>query len=337
MLGRGLRRLAIGTAGAGAAGGAAAYGVAQYGDEDARRSLTISAVGTLCRLFLRGLYDFTVHDGHHLDQALARPKGTALLSVSNHVATIDDPHVLSSIVPYRTLLHGASEMRWGVCASDVCFRPGSQISRLTSYAKVLPIQRQGGIWQRELDAIIQKLREGGWVHYFPEGKIRQDGRIHPFRRGVGRIAASVGEGDETLQVLPFYHTGADKIQPTTPSSSTIFTLPTLGHEVHVIFGAPVDLSRLLALRTQPPFDRRPELLYEVIAHTLEEEVRALRDELHRRLGRPPFDLREGGSFDQDQPKVWQPGEGTLAAGSAAEGHAQPTAPAPTPISSTQAR
>ena len=35
---------------------------------------------------------------------------------------------------------------------------------------------------------------------------------------------------------------------------------------------------------EPPFDQQPTLLYEVIAHTLEEEVRALRTELHRRLG-----------------------------------------------------
>ena len=31
------------------------------------------------------------------------------------------------------------------------------------------------------------------VHYFPEGKIRQDGRLHPFRRGVGRLVASIDD------------------------------------------------------------------------------------------------------------------------------------------------
>ena len=92
---------------------------------------------------------------------------TALLSVSNHVATIDDPHLLASIVPLRTLLHGASEMRWGVCADDVCFRPGTALCRLADAAKVLPIRRGAGIWQPELDAIIEKLRGGEWVHYEP--------------------------------------------------------------------------------------------------------------------------------------------------------------------------
>mmetsp|Transcript_17940 Transcript_17940/g.45885 ORF Transcript_17940/g.45885 Transcript_17940/m.45885 type:complete len:329 (-) Transcript_17940:299-1285(-) len=314
MLRTGLRRLAIGAAGASTAGAAAAYGVAQYGDDESRQSLAIGTVGLLCRAFLRGMNNMTVHDSHHLDHALARPKGAALLSVSNHIATIDDPHLLTSIVPYGTLLRGASEMRWGVCASDVCFRPGSLLERLADCAKVLPIQRDGGVWQSELDAIIGKLRAGGWVHYFPEGKIRQDGRVHPFRRGVGRLAASVDDDSDSLIVLPFYHTGTDRIQPTTPTAKTVFVRPTLGSEVHVIFGAPIDLSEVLALRTQPPFDRRPELLYEVIAHTLEEEVRELRNELHRRLDWPPFALPEGGSFDEDRPKRWQPGEGSLAAG-----------------------
>ena len=163
-------------------------------------------------------------------------------------------------------------------------------------SKALPIVRGGGIWQKELDTIIAKLQQGDWVHYFPEGKIRQDGRIHPFRRGVGRLVASVEE-PQRLQVLPFYHVGLDRVQPTTPGSTSILSRPQLGTHIHVIFGEPVDLSHLLQLRGEPPFDQQPTLLYEVIAHTLEEEVRALRTELHRRLGGelgavPP----EGGDF-----------------------------------------
>ena len=53
----------------------------------------------------------------------------------------------------------------------------------------------------------------------------------------------------------------------------------------------------MALLSDPPFDTRPELLFEVIAHTLEEEVRTLRTELHRRLGINPPIPPEGGSFD----------------------------------------
>ena len=174
-------------------------------------------------------------------------------------------------------------MRWGVCAHDVCFRPGSLLQRWADSAQVLPVRRGGGVWQLELESVIAKLRGGGWVHYFPEGTIRQDGAVRQFRRGVGRLVAAIREPAD-LRVQPFYHTGCEVLQPTTPTSQSIFSRPNLGTHIHVIFGPPLDLSPLLALRGEPPFDKRPELLYEMIAHTLEEEVRRLKHELDRRIG-----------------------------------------------------
>lgn len=279
--------------------------MAAYVDDEWRKSVAISSVGMACRLFIRAPNNLQLHEAHHLERALMRPKGAALLSVSNHIATIDDPHLLSSIVPLKTLLFGgASEMRWGVCADDVCFRPGTLLNRFADAAKVLPIRRGAGIWQPEVDAVVSKLKDdGAWVHYFPEGKIRQDGRVHPFRRGVGRIVAEASDDDghAKLTVLPFYHTGTDRLQPTDPHRTAIFSKPNFGQDLHVIFGAPVDLSHLLALRRAPPFDTDPTLLYEVIAHTMEEEVRHLRDLLHAKLGIAPTFPREGGCFDLDAP------------------------------------
>ena len=138
-----------------------ATGGAAYIDEDIRKSVAIATVGSVCRLFIRGGNQLHMHESQHLERALHRPKGIALLSVSNHIATVDDPHLLASIVPFDTLMHGRSEMRWGVCGDDVCFRPGTMLCRFADAAKVLPIRRGAGIWQPELDAIIQKLRDGG--------------------------------------------------------------------------------------------------------------------------------------------------------------------------------
>ena len=59
--------------------------------------------------------------------------------------------------------------------------------------QVLPVRRGAGVWQPELDTVVAKLRGGQWVHYFPEVKIRQDGHVHLFRRGVGRLVAAVSE------------------------------------------------------------------------------------------------------------------------------------------------
>ena len=149
------RALAASTAAAGAAT------TAVYYDDEWRRSLLISGMGSFCRFLIRGTNQLRLHDAHHLEQGLQRPSGTALLSVSNHIATVDDPHLLASIVPLRTLAN-AKEMRWGVCGDDVCFRPGTTLCRLSDAAKVLPIRRGGGVWQPELDVIIQKLRDGDW-------------------------------------------------------------------------------------------------------------------------------------------------------------------------------
>ena len=96
------------------------------------------------------------------------------------------------------------------------------------------------------------------------------------------------------------------LQPTTPTSKSVFSWPNMGSDIHVIFGEPVDLSELLALRTSPPFDRRPELLYEVIAHTLEERVRSLRGELHAKLGISPHIPPEAGSFENGDGAVLHP-------------------------------
>lgn len=208
---------------------------AAYYDERVRRRIVIPVVGGTARVFVRGANNLTLHDEHHLHEALRRPAGTAMLSVSNHISTMDDPGMLAAIVPLGTLLD-PDAMRWGVCASDVCFKPGSWIQRCASTAKVMPVRRGGGVWQAELDAIVAKLRAGDWVHYFPEGTIRQDGRIRMFRRGVGRLVAAVPEPG-ALVVLPFYHVGADKVQPTTQTAASVFSAPNLGTPIHVIFGA----------------------------------------------------------------------------------------------------
>ena len=74
-----------------------------YYDERLRRQLVIPVVGGTARLFVRGANKLTVHDVHHLHDGLQRPAGVGMLSVSNHISTMDDPGLLSSIVPLGVL------------------------------------------------------------------------------------------------------------------------------------------------------------------------------------------------------------------------------------------
>lgn len=45
-----------------------------------------------------------IHGEEHLQQALQREKGQPLITVSNHVGSIDDPLVIASIVPSAAML-----------------------------------------------------------------------------------------------------------------------------------------------------------------------------------------------------------------------------------------
>ena len=146
-----------------AAGASSLLATAAYYDERLRRQIVIPVVGGAARLFVRAGNDLTLHDAHHLHAGLQRPAGTGMLTVSNHISTMDDPGLLAAIVPLSTLCD-PDAMRWGVCAEDVCFRPGSWIERCASAAKVLPVVRGGGVRQPQLECVAAKLQAGQWVH-----------------------------------------------------------------------------------------------------------------------------------------------------------------------------
>lgn len=41
----------------------------------------------------------------------------------------------------------------------------------------MPIQRGGGIDQKQLQDFARRVAAGGWVHVFPEGKVSQTGKL----------------------------------------------------------------------------------------------------------------------------------------------------------------
>lgn len=138
--------------------GTAAVGVGCYCSDDFKRTVAVATIGSFCRLVMRSASKITLHDEHHFHSCLERPKGVGLLTVSNHKATCDDPGLIAAIVPPRLLLRGSSEMRWATCAKDVCFKPGSWLNVFADAAKTLPVVRGGGVWQPELDAMVESAR-----------------------------------------------------------------------------------------------------------------------------------------------------------------------------------
>lgn len=67
------------------------------------------------------------------------------IQVSNHVASMDDPLVIASLLPPSVLLD-ARNLRWTLCATDRCFK-NPVTSAFFRSVKVLPVSRGDGIYQ----------------------------------------------------------------------------------------------------------------------------------------------------------------------------------------------
>lgn len=105
----------------------------------------------------------------------------------------------------------AAPLRWTLCATDRCFKTGALVPFFRA-AKVLPVQRGGGMAQAGMAAAEDRLRRGDWVHIFPEGTRSRDGTMGPVRKGVGRLVAACG-GELPPLVVPFVHLGMEEVMP----------------------------------------------------------------------------------------------------------------------------
>ena len=151
-----------------------------------------------------------------------RPGG--ILSFSNHVSLFDDPLLISNLGQTRY-----KQVRWMPADHKNFF--GSRLKGfIYGGGKCVPIIRGGGLEQPGFAFLLERLRDGDWVHIFPEGGRTRDpdGLLStPFKRGIGRLMA---EGKPTL--MPFYHHGMGEILPIGKA------LPRMGRKVKVHFGSP---------------------------------------------------------------------------------------------------
>lgn len=213
-----------------------------YAEEESKitrmlQAVAVPVLGNVCHVFMHGLNRVQVYGAEKLLNAVqSKSKDKPLITVSNHVASMDDPLVIASLLPPRVLMD-AQNLRWTLCASDRCFKNPATSAFFRS-VKVLPVSRGDGIYQKGLDMAISKLNNGGWVHIFPEGSRSRDGgkSIGTAKRGVGRL---VLDADKTPIVVPFVHTGMQEIMPIGAS------FPRIGKTVTVLIGDPIELDDLL--------------------------------------------------------------------------------------------
>lgn len=231
------------------------------------QALAVPVLGNACHVFMHGLNHVQIYGAEKLHMALLqRPQGKPLITVSNHVAAVDDPLLIASLLPPSVMLD-ARNIRWTLCATDRCFK-NPVLSTFFSCVKVLPVARGDGIYQKGMDMAISKLNNGGWVHIFPEGSRSRDGgrTMGSPKRGIGRL---VMDADNIPLVVPIVHTGMQDIMPI----GTHF--PKVGKKVTVIIGDPIPLDDLAIGKDEAQHDTRG-VLYDAVSSRIGQRLQELK-------------------------------------------------------------
>ncbi|KAG1715962.1 hypothetical protein ID866_1186 [Astraeus odoratus] len=222
----------------------------------------ITATGLTCKAFLNsGLCSITISNLSVLLDALQcetrRHRGQGVVTVSNHLSTLDDPVVWGAL-PARFYLSPHTN-RWVLGASDIIFT-NLVFSAFFHQGQVIETFRGKGVFQPALDTAIDKLNNGHWVHLFSEGAVRQpasypqiNGVTHlpRFKWGIGRILMDT---DILPVIIPMWLTGFDKLMPEGRRFPYKF-FPKLGVRLGVAFGNPIPPEKITALLNDPWHDR----------------------------------------------------------------------------------
>jgi long-chain acyl-CoA synthetase len=189
-------------------------------------------------------------------------KGPVLV-VSNHVIYLDVGFVLAAL-PMR-LRHRLAVAMGGERLAEMRRPPGdwfflrrwlgrAKYFLVVSLFNVFPLPKSSGF--RESFRFAGDLADRGWsVLVFPEGDLTPDGKLQPFRAGIGLLAENLN-----LPVVPLRIGGAYEIR----EAHSLFNRP---GRIRVHIGAPMKF----------PADSDPQ----EIARELERRVAALGDEVEK--------------------------------------------------------
>ncbi|KAF8660348.1 hypothetical protein HU200_057928 [Digitaria exilis] len=217
------------------------------------RAAVFAAVGAFAKVYASLLNTTTVHNADALLRLVsARAPGTPLLTVSNHMSTVDDP-LMWGFKGFPT--SDAKLGRWVLTAEDICFR-NVVMSYMFRLGKCVPITRGGGIYQEHMNEALDVLINGGWVwlHSFPEGKIAQDDQ--PIRRLKWGTASLIVRAPITPIVLPIVHSGFEKVMPEELFFGRRPPVPLCSKKIDIIVGEPIefDMARLKQAASMVPHD-----------------------------------------------------------------------------------
>ncbi|XP_010921824.1 uncharacterized protein [Elaeis guineensis] len=247
------------------------------------QALAVPVIGNACHVFMHGLNYVQIYGAEKLHRALLeRDEGKPLITVSNHVASVDDPLVIASLLPPSVMLD-ARNLRWTLCATDRCFT-NPILSAFFRCVKVLPVSRGEGIYQKGMDMALSKLNSGEWVHIFPEGSRSRDGgrTVGSAKRGVGRL---VMDADRIPMVIPFVHTGMQEVMPVGTH------IPKIGKKVMVLIGDPIAFDDLIVDKDGGQLDSRG-ILYDAVSSRIGHRLQELKVQVDRLALQQPLEVQE---------------------------------------------
>eukprot|EP01134_Creolimax_fragrantissima_P000164 CFRG0164T1 len=209
------------------------------------RMIALIPTCSLFRIYARYFNDFIVEGD--LDQYIdGRAPGQALITCSNHMATVDEPILFSSIQRFGNIVN-PYKMRWGLCAQEICFEQGKFLATYFGAGKSLPIVRGNGVMSPNFRLVCDKVNFGEWVHIFPEGKVLQHGTLGPnLRWGVGRLVANSDPAAPPPLVVPVYQYGIqNSIRLDKKTNQIESYVPATGLKFVVKIGDPIPIEDIL--------------------------------------------------------------------------------------------
>ncbi|CAL1382679.1 unnamed protein product [Linum trigynum] len=208
------------------------------------RKAVILMVGAFAKAVTTLLNNTSVRNADTLLRLVrSRPPGVPLITVSNHMSTLDDP-LLWGFKGFP--ITNSKLARWVLAAEDICFR-NSLYSYFFRQGKCIPITRGAGIYQDHMSEALQRLSNGEWLHTFPEGKVNQE--IAPIRRLKWGTASLIVRAPVTPIVLPIVHRGFQEVMPENYRSGRRPRFPLRNKNIDIIVGEPIEFDIAKLSRT----------------------------------------------------------------------------------------
>jgi len=200
----------------------------------------------LCRVFCRTFFRMSFYDKENI------PDKGAFLLISNHQSFLDP---LFCGITLKRPLH--------FLARHTLFKNKFSAWLLTS-VNTIPVRR-GEADLSAIRAVISKLKQGAGVCLFPEATRSIDGKIAPFKPGLGLLCR---RGNAAL--VPVVLDGA---METWPKGKKIFSP---GKKITVCYGKAITTEELRNMD-----DKR-------LAQTLTDTLRRMQSDCRRKNGRKPY-------------------------------------------------